>query len=306
MADKSCDVIIIGAGPAGLSAAIYTSRELLSTLVLEKSACGGLVMMTDVIENYPGFPEGIRGVDLMENFKKQAGRFGAKIQEYIEVNSIESKGDAIWIKAESGEYFARAVIIASGSVPKKLDIPGEEKYTGKGVSYCATCDGPLFKDKNVIVMGGGNTAVEEALFLTKFASSVTLIHRRGELRASKILQERLRQNEKIKFLLDHVAVSINGEKFVNSITVKDNKTGSTKNISASGVFIYVGFTPNSDFLKGKISLDETGYVKTDDQMSTSVPGIYAAGDIRSKKVRQIAVASAEGIIAAVSVRDYLR
>jgi len=300
------DVIIIGGGPGGLTAGIYTSRERLKTLLLEKELCGGLLAITDLIENYPGFADGIKGMDLIAKFKKQAEKFGTKINEFEEVKKIELSPNGISIETNRGQYNTYTLILATGSVPKILNIPGESEFRGKGVSYCATCDGPLFKNKDVAVIGGGDAAAQDALFLTRFADKVTLIHRRYELRATKILQERLRENKKIKLLLNYVPVSIEGKKFVDSIIVKNKESNEEKIIEVSGIFISVGFLPNSKFLEDLIKLDAAGYIKTDEQMETSVPGIYAVGDVRAKKVRQIAVACGEGTIAAISVRDYLK
>lgn len=306
MNDITHDVIIIGGGPAGLTAAVYTSRDMFNTLLLEKNICGGLAAVTDLIENYPGFPEGINGMELVNKFKEQAEKFGTKIVESREIKRIEPVEGKIRVETAGEAYSSLAVIIATGTLPKKLDIPGEEKYTGRGVSYCATCDGPLYKNKDILVVGGGNAAAEEALYLTKFTRKVILLHRRNELRADKIFQERLRRDEKIELLLNHIPVSINGKQIVDSITVKDKQTGQEKILEVSGVFIYAGFLPGSKFLEGLVELDDLGYIKTDQKMQTSVPGIYAAGDIRSKDVRQISTACGEATTAAVSAGDYLK
>jgi len=300
------DVIIIGGGPGGLTAGIYTSRERLKTLLLEKELCGGLLTITDLIENYPGFADGIKGMDLIAKFKKQAEKFGTELHEFEEVKKIELSPNGISIETNRGQYNTYTLILATGSVPKILNIPGESEFRGKGVSYCAICDGPLFREKKIAVIGGGDAAAQDALFLTRFADKVTLIHRRYELRATKILQERLRENKKIKLLLNYVPVSIEGKKFVDSIIVKNKESNEEKIIEVSGIFISVGFLPNSKFLEGLIKLDAAGYIKTNEQMETSTPGIYVAGDVRAKKVRQIAVACGEGTIAAISVRDYLK
>lgn len=306
MNDIVYDVIIIGGGPAGLTAAIYTAREIFNTLLLEKGVCGGAPATTDLIENYPGYPEGINGTELMGKFKEQAQRFGTQILEFKEVKRVEPAEQKIRVYTDKETYNAYAVIIASGSIPKELGIPGEEILRGKGVSYCAVCDGPLYRDKDVLVVGGGNVAAEEALFLTKFAQKVTLIHRRDELRAAKVLQERLQKDKKIDLLLSHIPLSINGQSCVDSVTAKDLKANKEKEIKVSGVFIYIGFLPNSKFLEGIVELDNLGYIKTNEEMRTSVPGIYAVGDVRSKDVRQIDVACGEATIAAISVRDYLK
>lgn len=306
MKDNVHDVIIVGGGPAGLTAAIYASRERLDTILLEKGRCGGLPATTDLIENYPGFPDGVKGMELIDKFKEQAQRFGADIIEFKEVERIKPDAKRIKVQTAEEEYSAYVVIVASGSIPKKLNIPGEEEYRGKGISYCATCDGPLYKDKDVLVVGGGNAAAEETLFLTKFAQKVILVHRRHELRAAKIFQERLQKDKRINLLLNHTLTSINGKEFVNSVTVKDGQTDEEKILKVSGVFIYIGFLPNSKFLEGVVELDNSGHIKTNKKMQTSVPGIYAVGDVRSGNVRQIAAACGEATNAAISARDYLR
>lgn len=300
------DVIIIGGGPAGLTAGIYTGREMLSTLILEKDTCGGLPASTESIENYPGFPEGIKGADLMAKFKQQAERFAVKINEFEEVKKIELKDKTIKVKTDKTEYITYALIVASGSVPKKLGIPGESEFMGKGVSYCAICDGPLYKNKDVAVIGCGNSGLQEAGPLLVHVKSITFIEFLPYMTAEKILQERLQKSDKTKFLLNHALISINGQNSVNSVTAKDRKTGAEKNILVSGVFIYAGFIPNSRFLEGIVKLDSTKYIITNADMQTSVAGIYAAGDICSKKVRQIDSACADATIAAISSRDYIK
>jgi len=299
------DVIIIGGGPAGLTAAIYASREKLKTLVLEKVLLGGTPINTDFIENYPGFPEGIQGKELVDRFKLQAQRFEAQLLEFKEVMQIEQGGGIFKVRTDSDDYIGRAVIIATGSVPKKLNIPGEREFTGKGVSYCAICDGPLFRGKKVAVIGGGDAAVEEGLYLTRFASKVTLIHRRNQLRAAKILQERLKKDEKIELMLNYIPVSINGDDCITSLTIRNKDTNEEKEINVSGVFIYVGVEPSSQFVKELVRCDEKGYIITDEKMQTSVPGIFAAGDICSGTIQQVACACSDGVVAALSVRSYL-
>lgn len=306
MNDTTSDVIIVGGGPAGLTASIYTSRGGLDTLLLEKGICGGLPATTDLIENYPGFPKGVNGMDLVSKFKEQALRFGTEIVEFQEVVRIDPAGKRIKVQTPKEEYDAYAVIVASGSIPKKLDIPGEENYTGRGVSYCATCDGPLYRDKDVAVVGCGNSGLQEGEFLLKHVKSISFIECLPYMTAEQILQERLRGNEKTRFLLNHMLTSIEGDTEVNSVTVKSEETGKEQQIEVSGVFIYAGWLPNSGFLESVAALDDLGYIVTNEEMETSVPGIYAAGDVRSKKVRQIGVACGEGTIAAISARDYIR
>ncbi len=305
MNDNTHDVIIVGGGPGGLTVSIYTSREGLDTLLLEKALCGGLPATTDLIENYPGFPYGINGMELVNKFKEQAIRFGTNIVEFKEVKTIQPAGKRIKVHTSEEEYSAYAVIVASGSIPKKLNIPGEEKYSGKGVSYCATCDGPLYRDMDVAVIGCGNSGLQEGEALLKYVKSITFIEFLPYMTAEKILQERLQKSGKTRFLLNHKLTSINGDNQVNSILAKDRQTGKEKQTDVSGVFIYAGFLPNSKFLKDIVKLDSSGYIPTNEKMETSVPGIYAVGDIRSKKVRQIDVACGEGTIAAISVRDYI-
>lgn len=299
------DVIIVGGGPGGLTAAIYTSRNRLDTLLLEKGLCGGLPATTDLVENYPGFPEGINGMELINKFKEQALRFGTDITEFKEVESIEAAGKRIKVQTAEQEYNTYTLIIASGSIPKKLNIPGEEEFSGRGVSYCATCDGPLYKDKDVAVIGCGNSGLQEGESLLKHAKRVTFIEFLPYMMAEKILQERLQKSEKTRFLLNHMITSINGDAGINSITVKNRKTDEEKQIEVSGVFIYTGFLPNSRFVKDIVKLDRSGYIITNEKMETSVPGIYAVGDVRSKPVRQIDVACGEGTIAAVAAGDYI-
>lgn len=305
MGDLTYDVIIIGGGPAGLTAGIYTSRDRLKTLLLEKAMCGGLIATADFIENYPGFPDGIKGTDLMLKFKKQAEEFGTEIIELKEIKVVKQVKGEIIVQTDKDEYNTRTLIVASGSIPKTLGIPGEKEFQGRGVSYCATCDGPFFKDKDIAVVGCGNSGLQEGEALLKFVKSVTFIEFFPFMTAAKILQERLRKNQKTTFLLNNAIISINGEKVVNSVTVKNRQTNEEKKVQVSGVFIYAGFLPNSQFLKGIVNLDKDGYIKTDEKMQTSVAGIYAVGDIRSKEVRQIDVACGEATIAAVSIRDYL-
>lgn len=306
MNTNTADVIIIGGGPGGLSTAIYTSRGGLNTILLEKNICGGLPATTDLIENYSGFPDGINGMELMEKFKKQTLRFGTNIIEFKEVKKIEPVGKKIKILTTDEEYYAYTVIVASGSIPKKLNVPGEKKYESKGVSYCATCDGPLYRDKDVAVIGCGNSGLQEGEALLNYVKSVTFIEFLPSMTAESILQERLQKNKKTNFLLNHELISINGNNDVNSMTVKDRQTNEEKKIEVSGIFIYAGFLPNSKFLEGVVKLDQLGNIITNENMETSVPGIYAVGDIRSKKVRQIDVACGEGTIAAISANDYIK
>ena len=306
MGDVTYDVIIIGGGSAGLTAGIYTSREGLATILLEKWLCGGLTAETTLVENYPGFPDGVNGRELMEKFKKQAQRFGTQIAEYSAVTGVEPLEKRVRVKTDDREYYARCLIIASGSIPKKLNLPGENEFYGKGVSYCATCDGPLYKAKNVAVIGCGNSGLQEGESLLKHVRNLTFIEFLPYMTAEKILQERLQKSEKTTFLLNHTATSINGGDRVGSVMVKNRETNKEKRLEVSAVFIYAGFLPDSKFVEGVVELDTSGYVITNENMETCVPGIYAAGDVRSKKVRQIGVACGEGIIAALSASDYIK
>jgi len=305
MNDNLYDVVIIGGGPAGFTSGIYTAREKLDTVLLEKSMTGGLPNVTDLIENYPGFPEGITGPDLMIKFRQQAEKFAVKIHEYDEVLSIIPGDKYHNVQTEKKEYKTKTVIIASGGLPRMLNVPGEKEFTGKGVSYCATCDGPFYKDAEVAVVGGGNAAIQEAIFLTKFARKVTVIHRRNQLRAAPILQQRAFANKKINFLWDSVPVKITGNNFVEGLEIKNVKTGEISLEKFDGVFVFIGWAPNTEFVKGLLDLDSEGHIITDQYMNTSLPGIFAVGDVRSKKFRQIAEAVGDATVGALSASEYI-
>ncbi|MGB9977475.1 thioredoxin-disulfide reductase [Thermovenabulum sp.] len=298
------DLIIIGGGPAGLSAAIYGARARLKTLVVEKMYAGGQAAITDRIENYPGFVEGIGGMELTEAMKMQAERFGAKFVNG-EAQRIIPKDDGFIVELKNEQLEAKSVILAMGAEARKLMVKGEKEFTGRGVSYCATCDGAFYTDRKVVVVGGGDSAIEEALYLTKFAESVTVVHRRNELRATKILQERAFSNEKIKFLWDSVVKEVKGQEAVEEIVIKNIKTGEITSYPTDGVFVAIGWEPNSNIVKGLVNLNERGYIITDENMATNVPGIFAAGDIREKSLRQVITAAADGAIAAVSAEKYI-
>lgn len=305
MNDNLYDVVIIGGGPAGFTSGIYTAREKLDTVLLEKSMTGGLPNVTDLIENYPGFPEGIAGPDLMIKFRQQAEKFNVKIHEYDEVLSIIPGEIYHTVRTEKKEYQTKTVIIASGGLPRMLNVPGEKEFTGKGVSYCATCDGPFYKDAEIAVIGGGDAAIQEALFLTKFARKVTVIHRRDQLRATPILQQRAFANKKFSFLWDSVPVKITGNNFVEGLEVKNVKTGEISLEKFDGVFVFIGWIPNTEFVKGLIDLDDEGHIITGRYMNTSLPGIFAVGDVRSKKFRQIAEAVGDATVGALSASEYI-
>jgi len=304
--EKIYDTIIIGGGPAGLTAGIYLSRARMNTLLLEKMSPGGQAILTEIIENYPGFPNGISGPELMQNMEKQAVGFGLQIKygEVIEVKNDEKSKIKI-VKTEDQEYRTLSIIIASGAEARKLNIPGEEKFTGRGVSYCGTCDAPFFKDKKIVLVGGGDTAIEEALYLSKFAREITVIHRRDRLRATKILQERIFSNQVINFSWNSIPLRIEGTNKVEGIFLKDTKTKQGKEIICDGVFIFVGYLPKTNFLKNIIQLDDKGYIHTDDSMMSSVEGIYACGDVRSKILRQVITACGEGATAAFAAQRYV-
>jgi len=301
---KKYDVIIIGGGPAGLSAGIYTSRSRLTTLLIERAAIGGQIINAPLVENYPGFKDGVSGIDLTQAMHEQATHFGV-ITLYDEVSSIEVKGREKIVKTAQGDFSARAVILAGGAERQKLGVPGEDKYTGKGVSYCATCDGAFFRGKTVAVIGGGNSAVTEALELTKFATRIYLVHRRNELRATKILQEKLLADARIQVLWDTAPVEITGDTFVKQIKLRNVNTNQETVLDISGVFVSVGSQPATGYLKGLLALDSVGAIVTNDKLETNVPGIFVAGDIRSGSIRQVVGAAGEGAMAAVNAGKYI-
>lgn len=298
------DVIIAGAGPAGMTAAVYASRGNLKTLMLERGMPGGQMADTEDIENYPGF-DSILGADLSNKMFEHAKKFGAEYA-YGDIKDVEDHGDYKVVIAGEKRYKAKALIITTGAQYKKLGIEGEEELTGRGVSYCAVCDGAFFKERELIVIGGGDSAVEEGMYLTKFASKVTIVHRRDELRAQKIIQERAFNNEKIEFIWDTVAEKINGENGkVSSVSLRNVKTNETYDHDIDGVFIYIGMVPLSEPFKNLGIVDEDGYIPSNENMETKVPGIFSAGDIRVKDLRQIVTATGDGSIAAESALAYI-
>jgi thioredoxin reductase (NADPH) len=307
LAAQPHDVVIIGAGPAGLTAAIYASRGGLDTLVLERRMAGGQVAMTEMIENFPGFPEGIGGFELMDLMKQQALRFGARLQEIQEVESVTpgTGGGPAHVVTSEGTYRGRAVIVAAGVDPQSLNCAGESQFMGRGVSFCATCDGAFFRNKTVAVVGGGNSAVEEALYLTKFADKVFIIHRRDRLRADYVYQERARQNPKIEFLWSAQLREVRGREKVASMLVEFTDKAETHEIAVDGIFMYVGQKPNTGFLRGLVDMDAAGFIKTGDTLETSVPGIFAAGDCRVNLLKQVVWAAAEGALAARAAERYV-
>jgi len=307
------DIIVIGGGPAGLTAGLYTSRSKLKTLLLEKLAPGGRAALAWKIENYPGFPEGIDGPELMERIGKQAGKYGLEIksEEVLEIElSAKDKtpvgGLEKLVKTGQGEYRSTALIVATGTTAKKLGVPGEEKLIGRGVSYCATCDGPLFKDQKVVVVGGGDVAVEEAIFLSRFVEKATLIHRRRELRATKTMCERALSDPKLEFILNSEVIEILGETEVHGVKVRNLETEKDSTVETKGIFVCIGTVPNSEFLRGVVEMDKEGFVITDENMGTSVSGIYACGDVRKKFLRQVVTACGDGATAASAAGQYVR
>jgi len=301
---KEYDVIIIGGGPAGLSAGIYTSRARLSSLLIERGLVGGQIADAELVENYPGFAEGVSGVELGQLMQRQAAKYGLNIT-IAEVTGLELKKEKRVVKTNKGDFTAKAVIIASGSERGKLGIPGERELAGRGVSYCATCDASFFKKKPVAVVGGGDVAITEALHLTKFSSKVILIHRRNQLRATRIMEERARAEPKIEFLWDTVVEKIEGEDVVKRLILRQVKTGKKSTLDVAGVFIATGFKPNTDYLKDFLPLDKTGFIITNDRMETEIPGIFAAGDIRQHSPRQAITAAGDGAAAAIFAEIFI-
>ena len=300
----SYDVLIIGGGGSGFTAALYASRAKLQTLLLEKLTPGGQIALTDLVENYPGFPDGITGPDISMRMEAQAKKYGTEVK-YEEVKSIESRSGELVAKTAKTEYRAKSIILASGAAFRTLGVPGEKELTGKGVSYCATCDGAFFKEKEIIVVGGGDSALQEGLFLTRFVKKLTVVHRRDKLRAGAILQERAQANEKIEFAWDSVVTQIEGEGKVERVSLKNVKTNEEKAFRTDGVFISIGHNPATQFLKGSVDLDAEGYVTTDNKLQTSIPGVFAAGEVREGAVRQLVAACGEGCEAALSAQAYL-
>lgn len=304
------DIVIIGAGPAGLSAGLYAARAKMKTLIIEKSKEGGQIVITHEVANYPGSVENATGPSLIQRMIDQSDEFGA---ERIKDNiiDVELESDIKVLKGQNGEYRAKSVIIATGASPKYIGCPGEKKLTSKGVSYCATCDADFFEDLEVFVVGGGDSAVEEAMYLTKFAKKVTIVHRRDALRAAKSIQEKAFQNPKIAFRWNSVIEEIKGDGIVESVIFKDTKTGEFEEYFADeedgtfGVFVFIGYTPISEIFKGKLNMDESGYIIANEDMTTNIDGVFAAGDVRVKSLRQVITAAADGAIAAVMAERYI-
>ena len=303
------NVIIIGSGPAGLTAGIYTARANLSPLLITGNDLGGQVAITYEVENYPGFPESISGPELVERMQKQAEKFGTRI-EFDYVEEVDLAQQPYTVRTVNGaEYKAWTLVVSTGATARRLGVPGEQELTGRGVSYCATCDGFFFRGREVVVAGGGDSAIEEAIFLTRFASKVTIVHRRSELRASQILQQRAFENEKIGFIWDSVVTSINDDSgnhnAVTSVSLANVKTGETQVFPTGGVFVFIGHYPNSQIFQGKLAMDDEGYILTNRLMATNVPGVFAAGEIQDKRFRQVATSVGQGTAAAMEVEKYL-
>ncbi len=302
--NKDYDVIIVGGGPAALAAAVYTCRALLKTVIFEKKYLGGQLVGTELIENYPGFPEVISGVDLTQRMEAQAKRFGAEIR-YEEVMKLAVENGLKVVTTDTDTYASHVIILAAGADPKKLDVPGENDFYGKGVSYCATCDGAFFKDKDVVVVGGGDSAITEAIFLTKYAKTVNIIHRRDAFRATKIYLDEAFSNPKIKVTLNTVIESIQGKEKVEGVVVQDVLTKEKKDFPCQGVFIFIGSVPNTGFLDNLLCVDAGCHIETNIHMETAIEGLYAVGDIRKNSYRQIATAVGEGVTAAIAAEHKL-
>jgi thioredoxin reductase (NADPH) len=302
--EKDFQLIIFGGGPAGLAAGLYAARNRINVLMVEKSMVGGLAVYAELIENYPGFPDGIGGMELGQLMLKQAEKFGLKTLT-AEIQGLEVNSQKKIIRTSEGEMTAKAVIIALGSERINLDVPGEKEFVGKGVSYCATCDAAFYRNKEVAVIGGGNSAISEALHLAKFASKVILIHRRDQLRATRVFEETARADSKIHFLLNTTIDSIQGKNFVEYLQLNNVKTGAKSTLPLSGVFVAIGQRPNTGFLKGLIGLDATGYIIANEKMETNLAGVFAAGDIRSNSIRQTITAAGDGATAAIYADRYI-
>jgi thioredoxin reductase (NADPH) len=302
--DKQVKVLVLGSGPAGLSAALYAARAELAPVVLTGMQLGGQAALTHLIENYPGFPEGVGGPQLGELFQKQAEHFGAKV-EFDMAHEVDLSQRPYKVTTDSGEYSAETLIITTGANPVHLNIPGEEKLTGRGVSYCATCDGWFFKDKKVAVVGGGDSAFEEALFITRYASSVTLIHRRDEFRAGAILQKRAKDHPKMNFILNTVVTEIVGDDKLTKLKLKNVNTNEESAFETDGLFIFIGHTPNTQMFAGKLEMSDLGYIVVNDKMETSVPGVYAAGEVADPHFRQVITSAGMGAAAAIQATRYL-
>ena len=304
VAEKHVKVLVLGSGPAGLTAALYAARADLAPVVLTGTELGGQAALTHTIENYPGVPDGVGGAELGELFQKQAERFGATV-EFDTANQVDLSTRPYKVTTDNGTYLADTLIIATGARPNHLEVPGEVALTGKGVSYCATCDGWFFKEKKVVVVGGGDSALEEALFLTRFGSSVTIIHRRESLRAGKVLQNRALTNPKINFIWNTVVTEVGGTDKVQELKLKNTQTGVESNMSADGLFIFIGHTPNTQMFQGQLEMDELGYINTNHFMETNHPGVFVAGEVSDSHFRQVITSAGMGASAAIQATHFL-
>ena len=302
--EKHVKVLVLGAGPAGLAAALYAARAELEPVVLTGMQLGGQAALTHTIENYPGFPEGVGGAQLGELFQKQAENFGAKV-EFDMAHEVDLSQRPYKVTTDSGEYKADTLILTTGANPTHLNVPGEVELTGRGVSYCATCDGWFFKDKKVVIVGGGDSALEEALFITRYASSVTVIHRRDEFRASPVLQKRAKEHPKMNFILDTVVTEVVGTDKIDTLKLKNVKTGAESTFDTDGLFIFIGHVPNTQMFKGQLDMSDLGYVIVNDKMETSVEGVYAAGEIADPHFRQVITSAGMGAAAAIQATRFL-
>lgn len=302
--EKHVKVLVLGAGPAGLSAALYAARAELEPVVLTGMQLGGQAALTHTIENYPGFPEGVGGAQLGELFQKQAENFGAKV-EFDLANEVDLSQRPFKVTTDSGGYLADTLILTTGANPTHLNVPGEVELTGRGVSYCATCDGWFFKDKKVVIVGGGDSALEEGLFITRYASSVTVIHRRDEFRASPVLQKRAKEHPKMNFILDTVVTEVVGTDKVETLKLKNVKTGAESTFDTDGLFIFIGHVPNTQMFKGQLEMSDLGYVVVNDKMETNVAGVYAAGEIADPHFRQVITSAGMGAAAAIQATRFL-
>lgn len=298
------EVLILGSGPAGMAAALYTARAQLNPVVLTGMELGGQAAVTHVIENYPGFPEGVGGQEMSELFQKQAEKFGARV-EFDTATEVDLSRRPFTIRTYNAEYRAQTLIITTGASPNHLNIPGEQEFTGRGVSYCATCDGWFFRDKDVVVVGGGDSALEEGLFLTRYANSVTIIHRRGELRAGAFLQNQAKNNPKIKFVWNSVVTEVKGGEAVDSVRLKNVETGEESDLPTNGVFVFIGHTPNTQLFKGQVEMDNHGYLVTNKLMETSVPGVFSGGEASDPVYRQVITSAGMGAAAAIQATRFL-
>ena len=301
---KQVKVLILGSGPAGLAAALYTARADLAPVVLTGMSLGGQVSLTYTVENYPGFPVGVGGQELVDLFQKQAERFGARV-EFDTATEVDLSQRPFRVSTYNGEYLAETLIITTGATPVHLDVPGETEFTGRGVSYCATCDGWFFKDKNVVVVGGGDSALEESLFLTRYAKSITIVHRRDALRAGAILQKRALDEPKISFIWDSVVTEVLGEDAVNALRIKNVKTGAEQVLPTDGLFVFIGHHPNTDLFAGKLEMDGHGYLQTDVTMRTSVPGVFVAGEAGDPHYRQVITSAGMGAAAGMQAIRFI-